>query len=64
MRIARRMLTKTIEIFAPLFADVIVMATMGTTVNVGKVVKLTQVGDNMDVELFDSEKKYLVNHSF
>ena len=55
MRIARRMLTKTIEILAPLFTDVIVMATMGNHGERRQGGKAnTSFGDNMDVELFDS----------
>lgn len=58
MRIARRMITKTIEILAPLFTDVIVMATMGNHGEYRQGGKsVTSFADNMDAQLFDSTEE-------
>jgi len=55
MKIARRMLTKTIQIMSPLFNDILVMACAGNHGERRKNGKAyTTFGDNADLELFDN----------
>ena len=55
MRIARRMLTKTIEILAPLFADVLIICAAGNHGERRTNGKAnTTFGDNADLELFEN----------
>mgnify|MGYP002622784551 FL=1 len=55
MKIARRMLTKTVEILAPLFADVLIICAAGNHGERRTNGKAnTSFGDNADLELFEN----------
>ena len=61
MKIARRMLVKTIEIVAPKFTDITVMCCMGNhgQKRQGKGNFETTYGDNLDAELFENVSEIL-----